>query len=103
MHLSSVSIMSDVKVLKRVIKNAFIEGILGQKTTSVQSLIFKKSKFTRASARTWAKNHGFKNSKVDITTNSIRLRQFDPGRCKSGNFKTKPVTPGVKVVLCKKK
>ena len=95
--------MSDIKVIRQVIRKSFVEGVLGQKVTSVQSLIFKKSKFTRASARTWAKKHGFKNSKVDITTNSIRLRQIDPGRCKSGSFRTKSLTTGVSAVLCKKK
>lgn len=94
---------SDLSAVRVSIRRAFIEALIGQKSTSVQSLVFKKSKFTTVAAKTWAKNHGFRNKKVDITTNSIRLRQFDPGKCKDNSFRTKSLTTGVSVVLCKKK
>jgi len=74
-----------------------------QESTTVQSLVFKKSMFNRASARKWAESHGFKNSKVDVTRSSIRLRQFSSGTCKVGSFKIKSLTTGVSAILCRRK
>jgi hypothetical protein len=61
--------------------NRFIHkhgGVGCPHSTSVQSLVFEKRHFTVASAKSWAKNHGYVYSKVDVTTNSIRLRQHSP-------------------------
>lgn len=49
--------------------------------SQVQSLVFKKTKYSKAKAKAWAKQHGFKYGKVDDTTNTYRLRQFEPGPC----------------------
>lgn len=46
--------------------------------THVQTLIFKRSSFTPASARSWARSHGFRATKVDLKPNTIRIRQKDP-------------------------
>ncbi len=54
-----------------------------QEVTSIQSLIFSKEQFkTEAAAKQWAKDHGFKFGKVDETSTSFRLRQFEPDVCK---------------------
>jgi hypothetical protein len=71
--------------------------------TTIQSLIFDKEKFTEAEAKAWAKDHDFKNSDVDVTTDSIRLRQKDPGAFKDGSFRTIPLKTGVKAVIGKLK
>jgi hypothetical protein len=67
----------------------------------VQTLIFSKEKFTKASAKAWAKKHGFKFGKVDEKTNTYRLRQRDPGEFETFrtiSFKTRP---GLKAVVAK--
>jgi hypothetical protein len=47
--------------------------------SEIQALLFPKDKWsTAASARRWAKQHGFKTPKTHITTNYIRIRQRDP-------------------------
>ncbi len=95
--------MLDSGTISTAIREAFADNLAGQKSLIVQSLVFSKKKFNRASARSWAKSHGFKNSKVDITKNSVRLRQLSPGRCVSGSFRTKSLTTGVSAVMCKRK
>ena len=44
----------------------------------VQSVLLKKSKFTRAQAFDWIKGHGYKADKVDITQDYYRFRQYEP-------------------------
>jgi len=47
--------------------------------SEVQALLFPREKWsTTASARRWAKLHGFKTPKTHVTTNYIRIRQRDP-------------------------
>ena len=65
----------------------------------VQTLIFSKEKFTKASAKAWAKSHGFKAGKVDEKTNTYRLRQRDPGQFET--FRTIEFKPGLKAVVAK--
>lgn len=95
--------MFDSGTIRNAIREAFSDNLKGQKSLVVQSLVFDKKEFNRASARSWAKSHGFKSSKVDITKNSVRLRQISPGRCVTGSFRTKQLTKGVSAVMCKKK
>ena len=47
-------------------------------TSFVQSLVFSRAEFTRKRAMRWAEQHGFHTRKVDLTSNSIRLRQHAP-------------------------
>jgi len=70
-----------------------------EKQTEVQTLIFSKPKFTRKSAKKWAKDHEFKNNKVDETSTSFRLRQKAPGLFIEGSFRTIELTSGVKAVI----
>lgn len=45
----------------------------------VQSLLFSRAEgWTTSKAKQWAKSHGYKHGKVDVTDQYIRLRQFDP-------------------------
>lgn len=45
----------------------------------VQSLLFGRSAGWDASkAKAWAKSHGYKHGKVDVTDQYVRIRQFDP-------------------------
>lgn len=45
--------------------------------SEIQSLLFDKQ-WTTAEAKQWARDHGYKSGKVDVTDNYVRLRQFAP-------------------------
>lgn len=68
-------------------------------STTVQSLIFDKKKFSKSEAIAWARNHNFKASKVDEKEDSYRLRQKDPGSFKEGSFRTITIADGVRAVV----
>jgi hypothetical protein len=73
------------------------------KQTSVQSVVLSKQRFrTLEEARSWIKENGFKDDKVDEKPNTFRFRQFPPGRCKRGTFRQ--IRPrgsrGVQFVIC---
>lgn len=67
--------------------------------SKVQTLIFDKTKFTPASAKAWAEKHGFKGTKTDITSGSIRIRQLDPSLFRKETFGTIPFREGVQAVI----
>lgn len=46
--------------------------------TEVQSLLFSRPEWTPSKATAWARGHGYRSAKVDVTDNYVRLRQFDP-------------------------
>jgi hypothetical protein len=75
------------------------ENILKVESTTVQTLIFDKEKFTVEQAKKWARDHDFKDDSVDETEDSIRLRQRDPGDFIEGSFRTIELTDGVKAVI----
>ncbi len=58
------------------------------KTTTVQTLLFPRGYWTRSSAASWAKKHGFRASKPDVTDDYIRLRQENPEIYQRGTFRT---------------
>lgn len=64
----------------------------------VQSLIFDRKLFDPSSARSWAKDHGYKATKVDVQRNTIRLRQQDPGLFQKDSFRTHRLADGVQAV-----
>jgi len=67
--------------------------------TKLQSLVFGKAHFTAKSAKAWARAHGFVAAKIDITPNTIRLRQFAPSLCaRSGGMVS--LRPGVQGYVC---
>jgi hypothetical protein len=65
---------------------------------NVQSLLFKREDgWTESKAKRWAKTHGYRTSKVDVTDNYIRLRQREP---RSGAVKrTKTFGRGIKAIV----
>jgi len=75
------------------------DNVMKAETTTVQSLIFDKKNFTIEEARKWARDHDFRDDKVDETEDSIRLRQKDPADFIEGSFRTIELTDGVKAVI----
>jgi hypothetical protein len=47
------------------------------KGSEIQSLLFDKQ-WSPEEAQAWARSHGYKATKVHVTDNYIRLRQFAP-------------------------
>lgn len=66
-----------------------------KRSSRVQTLIFSRSKYSEAQAKRWAKNHGYRAGKVDVTDKSIRLRQRAPG----GRMRTVTFGKGIKAVV----
>jgi hypothetical protein len=65
---------------------------IGSGGSKVQTLLFPRTSFTPDSAAKWAKSHGFKSSKVDVTDQYVRIRQLPPGgRMRTIQFKGTPV------------
>jgi hypothetical protein len=52
----------------------------------VQSVILKKSHFTREQAKKWVHKHGFKPSSPDVTPHYYRFRQHDPHRLEAMGY-----------------
>jgi len=75
-----------------------------QKRTTVQSVICARSRFDSASeAAAWVRDHDFRADKTDEGGDVFRFRQFDPGDCGDGSFRTIDIDAGVTAVICKKK
>lgn len=71
--------------------------------TSPQTLLFPRSRWTKARACAWLKSHGFRCGKVDTTAANLRFRQFPPTRCRKGRYGTKKWKTGggtVTAVFC---
>lgn len=51
-----------------------------RRSSRVQSLLLPRARYTPSSAIAWARSHGYKTSKVDVTDRYVRLRQADPSR-----------------------
>jgi hypothetical protein len=62
----------------------------------IQSLLFSRNKYTPSSAKRWARSHGYKTGKVDVTDRFIRLRQLAPGRFKT--LRTFTLGKGIRAV-----
>ncbi len=78
-----------------------LNKVLVQKQTDVQSVVLSKDRFkTATAAKQWAREHGFKTSKIDEKANTFRFRQFEPSLCKAGTFRNKKITEGVVAVIC---
>ncbi len=67
--------------------------------TEVQTLIFDSELFTASTAKSWAKQHGFKYGKVDSKEETHRLRQAEPGEFRAGSFRTISFAEGVQAVI----
>jgi len=78
-----------------------------KKSTTLQTFIFDKDKFTQDQAKEWLKKEKKKDSDIKIpaadeTEDSYRFRQKEPEDFKNKSFKTIPITTGVKGVIGKK-
>ena len=68
--------------------------------SAIQTLIFSKEEFDKASALAWAKEHDFKVTKEpDVTEDTIRIRQVPPERFQDGTLRTIDLSDGVKAVV----
>ena len=54
----------------------------------VQSVLLRRSTFSKGDAFAWVRDHGYSASKVDITPEFYRFRQADPERFHGGRFRT---------------
>ena len=66
--------------------------------TEIQSLLLPVAAYTPATAKGWAKAHGYRYGKVHTTANYHRLRQADPGAFRA----LRTITlggPGIKAVV----
>lgn len=76
------------------------EAQRGRPPTTTQTLIMSKERFTtRAAAKSWAKDNGFKSDDVRETTRSWRLRQRPPGDFRQTSFRVISMTRGVQAVI----
>lgn len=65
--------------------------------SEVQSLLFRRDTWTVARARAWARKHGYRSSKVDVTQDYVRLRQAPPGRF--DRMRTREFGHGIQAVV----
>lgn len=79
-----------------VAEDRALAAIRAAKSTTIQTLIFSKEKFSKAEAVKWAKDHDYKTG-VDETTDSYRLRQRDPDEMTG--MKTISLTDGVQAII----
>jgi hypothetical protein len=94
--------MSGLDSLSKAIPSEEIDTTLEKAaptTTTVQTLIFDKDKFDAKKAKAWASEHDYVSGKVDVTEDSVRLRQKDPGAFQEGSFRTISFKPGIKAVI----
>lgn len=68
------------------------------KTTEVQTLLFGRAFWNRRDAAAWARKHGFKASKADVTDEYIRLRQEEPDQFQPKSFRTIDFKKGTKPI-----
>lgn len=65
--------------------------------SEIQSLMLSRDRFTKAQAKRWAAEHGFKFGKVHATPAYFRLRQLPPGQFL--DFRNIRLTEGVHAVI----
>jgi hypothetical protein len=56
----------------------------------IQSMRFKKSKWSPSQAQHWLRSHGFEAPEVDETKSELRYRQVSPSKIKAGHYGSKP-------------
>ena len=70
------------------------------KSTEVQTVIFPKEDWSVATSKRWLREHGFKASTVDETSNFYRYRQKLPVRFRKETFRTIEIgDSGIKAVI----
>lgn len=75
-------------------------SLFERQATTVQSLLFPRSKFDASSARRWARQHGYRATKTHTTGDYVRVRQRPPSEFKARSFRTIPFGhSGIKAVI----
>ncbi len=77
-------------------------SVVNAASTTIQTYIFDKSKFTNAEAKAWLERHD-KNTGLEETEDSYRARQIPPTDFIEGSFRTIEIAPGIKGVIGKLK
>lgn len=100
-HLSELR----TRLIHKRMEDRMDEEAIELRSPDVQTVVFRKDKWTVDTAKSWLSNHNFRNDKVDTTANTYRFRQFEPTQCKAGSYQslTKNVPAGVTLVVCTKK
>ncbi len=93
------------KILTEDIKELGLKAgqVIYTETTEVQSILFDKSKWNKAQAKQWTKEHGFKVSDMDIpeTGDYIHFRQEDPDDYKRFRVSDEGTNEGIDKLLAK--
>ena len=66
-------------------------------SSATQTILFSRSQFSVESAKKWARAHGYKSSKVDVTAKNIRLRQHPPSEFR--RMRTVDFGHGIRAVI----
>lgn len=64
---------------------------------SIQSVLFNRKKWDILKSVEWLQKNKLVHSKVDITTNYLRYRQFTPK--KGDKYITKNLGKGIKIII----
>lgn len=67
--------------------------------TSIQSLLFDRSRFDPRGARAWARTNRFDTVPLELNTETIHVRQWDPAEAVAGTFRTIHLTDGVQAIV----
>jgi hypothetical protein len=67
--------------------------------TRAQTVLFDRSRFTRADAVAWARRAGFQTRSVEVGPKVIHLRQASPQSFRKAGFRHKKIAPGVAIVV----
>lgn len=94
---------TEVDRIEGFIDDDYIVEFFEKQSTSTQSILFPKGKFSVDSARSWLTSHKKHSGKVDSPAAFHRFRQFDPGQCGSTPKTISLGSGGVKAVICVKK
>jgi hypothetical protein len=70
-----------------------------KRSMAVQSLLFSRSAWSPSKAKAWARSHGYRSGKVDMTEKNIRLRQKSPSG--KHTFRTVTFGRGIKAVVAR--
>ena len=96
---SGGKLAAHVNPLPAVAMETFAEAS-SKSSTTVQTLLFPRPRYSESRAKAWASAHGYLAYKTDVKSNTIRIRQRDPSDFKKGSFRTISLgKSGVKAVI----
>ena len=65
----------------------------------IQSLLFSRKKWEEVDAKEWAREHGYKAGKTDVSPKYIRIRQMPLERFAVLRTKTLSADEGIKAIV----